>query len=283
MYRTKFSEYHCFFLANAFKLIIFSPKGHQLPPVNIARLSECYRRVVEILGEQVESFEVVRAVEAHRWYWRPETVSVILLAESHVYTQKCECILMKGAANCNHMQIPRDFVRLVYCLGYGETEYIGHPIAKNTGTPQFWKIFASCAGETEFSPYLKSRNRRFEDRIRAKVTLLEKLRRMGVWLLDASIVGLYRSGGSKPNSSDIQEVIETCWDLYLRDTILGVRPKKIIVIGKGVGSILENRLNKVTGCNHKVLPQPQARLSKPEHQRCDEAYRAVCSKYCCYS
>lgn len=42
--------------------------------------------------------------------------------------------------------VPRGFVRLVYCLGYGENWLLNHPInnPSNTGTLQFWKIFYRC-------------------------------------------------------------------------------------------------------------------------------------------
>jgi hypothetical protein len=40
--------------------------------------------------------------------------------------------------------LPRGFVRLVYCLAYGENELLDEAIESNKGTPQFWKIFFSC-------------------------------------------------------------------------------------------------------------------------------------------
>jgi hypothetical protein len=39
-----------------------------------------------MLGDDIEPFEVIRSVEEHRLYWKPEMVRVVLLAESQVYT-----------------------------------------------------------------------------------------------------------------------------------------------------------------------------------------------------
>ena len=151
----------------------------------------CYNEIAPLLGDDIEPFGVVRTVEAHRWFWRPRGVNVVLLAESHVLTTVDECVLMAGIGDPRLNRIPRRFARIVYCAGYGEPNYTGREIPNNIGTAQFWKIFASCAGHTNFKPYLKSGNPRFEDRIGAKIDLLTRLRRMGVWLLDASVAALY--------------------------------------------------------------------------------------------
>ena len=73
---------------------------------------------------------------------------VVLLAESHVFTGAADlerCIVRLPGAPAG---IPTGFVRLVYCLGYGENDILDRRISEppNTGTPQFWRIFASCVG-----------------------------------------------------------------------------------------------------------------------------------------
>jgi len=40
--------------------------------------------------QKIDSFEVVKQVEEYRQFWKPTSASVILLAESHVYTTKEE-------------------------------------------------------------------------------------------------------------------------------------------------------------------------------------------------
>lgn len=79
-------------------------------------------------------------------FWRPTNVRVVLLAESHVFTGAPDLerrvVRLPGAPS----GIPTSFVRLVYCLGYGENDILDRRIAEppNAGTPQFWRIFASC-------------------------------------------------------------------------------------------------------------------------------------------
>jgi hypothetical protein len=105
---------------------------------------------------------------------------------------------------------PRGFVSLVYCLSYGENESLcGKVIDKtNKGTPQFWTLFAACARGVEHvagtkankafsSPFasdlLKGGDLPVEERLKAKLEVLEDLRSRGIWLLDASIFGWYMS------------------------------------------------------------------------------------------
>jgi len=108
------------------------------------KLRATYSRIRDLLGEDTEPFESVELVEAYRRFFKPETVRVVLLAESHVYTDDSERqipILPVPSLS----GYPDQYARFVYCLGYGEkslTKSVNHP--KRDGTPQFWKIFFSC-------------------------------------------------------------------------------------------------------------------------------------------
>jgi hypothetical protein len=42
-----------------------------------------------------------------------------------------------------HAAAPTPFVRLVYCLGYGERDLVQGRVQPNFGTPQFWKLLAA--------------------------------------------------------------------------------------------------------------------------------------------
>src|SRR5271166_1129220 len=107
-------------------------------------LRAAHGRLAGILGDAAEPFEVLERVEQHRVYWRPLKPSVVLLAESHVYTTADELRRSLRPTVELPKGVPRGFVRLVYCLGYGENELLDERIAKNSGTAQFWKIFKSC-------------------------------------------------------------------------------------------------------------------------------------------
>ncbi len=106
---------------------------------------------------------------------------------------------------------PREFVSLVYCLAYGENESLdGGEVVHNAnkGTPQFWTLFAACSRGVDYvaetvakssssSPFasdlLKGGNLTVDERLKAKLEVLEDLRSRGIWLLDASIFGWYMS------------------------------------------------------------------------------------------
>jgi hypothetical protein len=133
-------------------------------------------------------------------------VKVILLAESHAHTDQDRAFngpKFNGAVLRDVYDGPCDFISLVYCLAYGENESL-IPSMKdknNKGTTQFWTLFAAMArgvdhvapcktGKEFASPFaadvLKGGGLPFEDRLRAKVEILENLKRRGIWLLDGT-------------------------------------------------------------------------------------------------
>lgn len=208
-----------------------------------------------------------------------------MLAESHVYTDeqdyeiKCDRFII-------HRIIPNyplHFVRFVYCLGYGENKLLTRVRTdrRNTGTPQYWKIFSSCVAENEndlgFGKVLKRGARSLLLRLHNKVNVLQKMREKGVWLLDASIVGLYGSGKKRYTITEM--IIEICWNKHIRNVILESNPKHIIVIGKGVGNIIYNKLRNLD-IPFTVIPQPQARGTSQWQLENYKKYQRICARYC---
>ena len=61
-------------------------------------------RIAARLGasSEPESASVLRAVAAHREYWRPEKVRVLLLAKSHVMTREAEVASGLSLAGFGH-------------------------------------------------------------------------------------------------------------------------------------------------------------------------------------
>ena len=49
-------------------------------------LEQCHAILSGVIGPGMEPLGVIERAEAHRRFWRPERVRVVLLAESHVYT-----------------------------------------------------------------------------------------------------------------------------------------------------------------------------------------------------
>jgi hypothetical protein len=183
----------------------------------------------------------------------------------------------------NGYQITGPFVRFVYCLGYGEKSLVGKDVHPNSGTPQFWKIFYSCHKRIEtnadFSPILASRTRSANERLRAKLCLLESLKQRGVWLVDASIIALYRSLAPRPSPDVTETVIRKSWDHYVGDVVAAAGPEHVIVVGRGVATCLKDRLRASVGDRLTVLPQPQARLPAKDHQAAFQTYFNVCSQF----
>lgn len=246
-------------------------------------LQECYEAISNAVGTPAESFEVAQAVEEVRRYWRPRTVRVLLLAESHVFTSEDELAVRINPQTLGlPLSYPSQFVRFVYCLGYGEKEILSRSVIGNRGTPQFWKTLYACQGDTSdqgFQKLLRSSRMSFQERIAAKVALLERLRDTGVWLVDASITALYQPRGQRTDRRAVVKTLTTCWDTYIRQVVAEASPKHIIVIGKGVACTLESRLRRVSA-TITVLPQPQAHLSAAEHASIHKMYFDICKEAC---
>jgi hypothetical protein len=226
-------------------------------------LTECHRQLAKLLGPGAEPVEVLARAEEHRDYWRPKRTSVVLLAESHVYTTCSELARKATHLDSAENGVPRGFVRLVYCLGYGENALLDQDIntPKNSGTPQYWKLFYSCVhrvkANEDFAPVLKAQTR-LAERIQNKLALLRELREAGVWLVDTSLAALFRPGGKKPSPELREKCLQTSWDRYVRQVVLNAKPSQIVCIGKGVAKALGDRLSSLR-IPVTVVPQPNAR------------------------
>jgi len=227
---------------------------------------------------QMDSLDVVKQVEEYRQFWRPMETNVVLLAESHVYTDeqdyKIEC-----KSSILHRIIhsyPVNFVKFVYCLGYGENELLHRRLKSNPGTWQFWKIFSYCVGEDE-AKVLKMGALVLEGRLRNKVNVLRRMKQRGIWLLDASVIGLYRSG-IKEYPDECKKIIRVSWHNHIGDMIAEVRPKHIIVIGKNVENTLHFELQKLR-IPYTTIDAPQAHLDSQKQQENYEKYQRICTRY----
>jgi hypothetical protein len=205
----------------------------------------------------VEPLEVVKLVHDYRMYWKPKKVKTLLLAESHVYTEI-------EATNHKHEfkelpSYPCRYVRFVYCLSYGENHRLNKIIDSRKGTPQFWKLF----NESVKGNFKIANNHNRTDRIEQKMKLLNKMRdEDGVWLLDASIIGLYNDG-LKPDTSEYAKIVECSFENYCAPIINNIKPERVIVIGKTVYDRLASIIN--TFCrNAEWIHQPNARLKKED-------------------
>jgi hypothetical protein len=242
------------------------------------KLIETYDRIKNIFEGEIEPFASVQLIEEYRRYLKPETVRVVLLAESHVFTSD-EDRLIKIPTIENLRGYPEEYAKFVYCLGYGEKALTKDSNYPKGGTPQYWKILFSCDKKSiisneDFIPILGKTS--YEKRLENKIKLLKDLKKKGVWLVDASIVSVYNHG-RKPPRSLINEIIKKSWESYTRDVVISSNPAHIICIGKGVANTVENDLKKYFPNNHTIIPQPNAHLTAKEHLANYNRYSKICS------
>jgi hypothetical protein len=153
-------------------------------------------REIQAAGFIAENPDVAIAVEGHRWAWKPSNVRILLVAESHVYTSADDMRLrvQTGSLPLEARHAPAEFVRLVYCLGYGETWLLNaKPQLANSGTWQFWNLFGRIAGTGRQPTQTAGRSAR----LAWKLATLRRLQERGVWLLDSSLHGIYAPGAKR--------------------------------------------------------------------------------------
>jgi hypothetical protein len=236
-------------------------------------LRDAYNSCVGIPNFTLEEFETVEHVDKQRNDFRPERVPVrvVLLAESHCFTSNEEAgidVNLYGYAGAFPQQ---QFRRFVYCLGYGERRLLSRETPlRNSGTPQYWKIFyaATQPRPWSFEKVLVSRTPDLGNRLKNKMKVLNALKDAGVWLLDASPLAIAGAGPNmgRPPPQAISKVLKNCWKHFTRDIIVNANPKTVIVIGKGVSNALgENLQASLPGTKICSIPQPQARGSYGDH------------------
>jgi hypothetical protein len=243
-------------------------------------LQHCYEQLKKVIDGPLEPFEIVCEVQKYREYWKPENVKIVLLAESHVFTSEEDFNRKLDLSKLDLQGYPDRYVRFVYCLGYGESGIVKGPLEKNTGTPQFWKIFYSCCHPVNFphafDPILKTKAGMSS--VTNKINLLMKMKQLGIWLLDASIIGI--NDTNKPSPEQYDQLIRLCWKEYISHIIKKTNPLHVICIGKNVGGILQKYVKDLTGNDPTVLPQPGAFLTKQGLKDLNEALYSICSRYC---
>lgn len=242
----------------------------------MANLLQTYNKLEEILGDEIEPFASVQLVEEYRNYLKPQTVKIVLLAESHVFTDDLDRqIAVPEIAELP--KYPNAYARFVYCLAYGEkklTKNDHHP--RGDGTPQFWKILISCtrqiASNDDFAPILKKTS--YEDRLSNKIGVLKTLKDKGIWLVDTSIVALYKDGKKVRRMLD---ALRQSWEGHTRDIVCSSNPNHVICIGKGVADVVGADLRRKFPNKHTIVAQPNAHLTSEEHMVNYKIYSSICA------
>lgn len=245
-------------------------------------LERCYEKIHQVVGSEIEPLESIKLVEQYREYFRPDKVRVILLAESHVRTTDMDRQILVPPFS-SLPGYPEHYAKFVYCLAYGERELTkdeNHP--RRDGTPQFWKIFFSCLNlvteNREFAPVQITRTPCLEERIQNKIKILQDMKRRGIWLVDTSIVGLYKNQRQKV--SKMREILNISWNNYTKRVVMDSHPDYVICIGKGLDKIVKEDLKVNIGENYfHILGQPQEQVSASQHMKNWRSYFETCSKF----
>jgi hypothetical protein len=102
---------------------------------------------------------------------------------------------------------------------------------------------------------------------------LNDLKESGIWLVDASIVALYKNGQKVQNMS---RMLDESWQSYTRNVVISANPEHVICIGKGVAKIVEVDLNAHFHGRYTVVYQPNAHISSLDHMSNFMTYSKIC-------
>jgi len=235
-----------------------------LPEKHRQNLVEAHEECAEIIrrySEIPEPLETAIVAEEHRWFWKPEVVRFILIGESHVYTNKDE-VRVRVVPDRLPREVPKTvplrFVKLVYCLGYGEPSILDSPekIESNPGTRQYDALFRMCVGLLNKPAY--------GSRLQRKARLLTLFKERGFWLLDASCHACYLGRGGRLPTDIVRRIVPISWMKYVRPVIEETKVDKgrIWIIGKWLRDVLREHDRFVSGLNW--IYQPNARFKNPD-------------------
>ena len=218
-------------------------------------------RAIQAAGLIAEVPRVAVAVEQHRWAWKPATIRVLLVAESHVYTSADDLAIrvQTGLLPPAARHLPTAYVRLVYCLGYGETWLLtSKPSQANGGTWQFWNIFGRVVGTGRQPTGTASHGAR----LTWKLETLRRMRERGVWLLDSSLHGVYAPGATRIPPNLTVTLHRIWWEHYGRWLFAQCEGAHRCIIGKGTAGHLQSV--GVPWDNWIYQPQAGRSVSGPE-------------------
>lgn len=216
-------------------------------------LHETYYECRELI---LDSPEVVEEVEKYRQDLKPKKVRIVLLAESHVHTTEKEFSKFLKKDYLHNDGTRCKYVRFVYCLGSSESKILEKPEPAVRRRGQFWRILYSCFhrinATSDFALFDGGSD---EERLEQKIKLLGELKSNGIWLVDASIVGI-----NVLNKKTRIVVMKKCWQGYVGQTLKGLKElEKVVVIGETVNQALSEDL-KSLGVEVNKVPQPQAHI-----------------------
>jgi hypothetical protein len=239
------------------------PADPTIPTSRIAWAYAWYRRV----RKEPETDTYLAAVEEWRNVWRPPRVKVLLVAESHVrQADRDSGTRLRLPVDLPTQRIlPTSYVRLIYCLGYGEPGICVPQPESNSGT-DFWEFFkrlALTATQRAITPWSMPSS------LNEKVRILERLAERGIWLEDASPLAIYlRQNERIPDS---REIVTEGYEHFVWPGVARDAPARVWVVGKRVYQALQGRTGIEDG---RWFYQPRgAKRGGLEHEYHDQVER----------
>lgn len=209
-------------------------------------------------GGVTESADYLASVKAWREAWRPDRVRVLLLAESHVGQEPGDQRIRVRVPEAR--ELPTSFCRLVYCLGYGESDLCHPAPARNSGTWQYWDILGAIAGGAR-PEQPRKRDSDLMERLAWKLEVLRWLRAHGVWLLDACVAGVYRSGGGRAVAGKLyDEMVRESFERFVWPAVHEDSIEQVWIIGAQVRRALKGRPELESA---RAIVQPQGDRHEP--------------------
>jgi len=235
------------------------------------RLDNIYHTLSpEKFSFRLEGLDTAKLVHDIRYFWKPEKVKTLLLAESHVFTPDEDTKIgfneiLQGISGM--VDYPDRFANFVYCLGYGEKQIlIDKTQSKNGGTRQFWQLFNTTC-ENKYKVLAKS-ERNVQLRVLEKIALLKEMKNKGIWLLDCSFLAVYNEG-DKPSKKEMDKILSYSFNHYCLPIIKEEKPDKVIVIGKTVYDVIQKSHPDVISNQWDWIHQPNARVRKENRKSLD--------------
>jgi hypothetical protein len=206
------------------------------------------------LGATPEDVGYLAGVTAWRNAWRPARVRGLLVAESHVAQTKGDMRVKVHTDAIGVKDLPTQYVRLVHCLGYGESQICTPEPQRNSGTIQYWDILGQVA-RGEDQP--RKGNSSIHQRLRWKVGVLLELQRRGIWLQDASPLGVYLGSGARVEPALQVGLLRDGYCRWVWPSVKNDAPEKVWIIGSGVMAALRG----LPGIDpERTITQPQDRV-----------------------
>ncbi|MEQ2007748.1 MAG: hypothetical protein ABMA26_13210 [Limisphaerales bacterium] len=165
-----------------------------IPHIEAAR--QAGLSTLALAGLKAEPAQATYAIEEYRWFWKPQTPNILLVADSSVYTSATDLAAPEWEQYRQDI-VPPAFPRNpycghLYCPGFGSIQVSDHLEAfRQEVVKEVWDMLVRLAGHPCVAGGLLN-----QQLIQWKHDMLDSLKSNGIWLLDASVLATHRGIGA---------------------------------------------------------------------------------------